>query len=88
MFCYARLFLCISFASVNTDCQQDKSCYVSAAALSKYMRLDGDETTADGSKPEESSVFDLDSGAIACAHQKLCPVVVSKSKRISTVRDI
>ncbi|KAF9121814.1 hypothetical protein BGW39_010236 [Mortierella sp. 14UC] len=66
---------------VNND--EDESCYVSAAALSKYMRLDGDQTTTNGSKPEESSVVDLDSSAVACEHRKLCPAAVSKSKRIS-----
>ncbi|KAF9907802.1 hypothetical protein EC991_010494 [Linnemannia zychae] len=66
---------------VNND--EDESCYVSAAALSKYMQVDGDQVTPDVSKPNESSMVDLDSSAISCEHQKLCPVAVSKSKRIS-----
>ncbi|KAG0379479.1 hypothetical protein BGX24_000219 [Mortierella sp. AD032] len=65
---------------VNND--EDESCYVSATALSKYMQLDGDQTK-DGSNLEASRVVDLDSSAIACEHQKLCPTAVSKSKRIS-----
>ncbi|KAF9146334.1 hypothetical protein BGX30_001348 [Mortierella sp. GBA39] len=66
---------------VNDD--EDDSCYVSSAALSKYMQLDGGRTSEDGSRRENSTTVDLDSIAVACEHQNLCPTAVSKSKRIS-----
>ncbi|KAF9541857.1 hypothetical protein EC957_002627 [Mortierella hygrophila] len=59
------------------------SCYVSSAALSKYMQLEGGRTSEDGSLRENSTTVDLDSLAVACEHQNLCPTAVSKSKRIS-----
>ncbi|KAF9147747.1 Ubiquitin carboxyl-terminal hydrolase 48 [Linnemannia schmuckeri] len=66
---------------VNND--EDDSCYVSSAALSKYMQLDGGRISEDGSQREDSTTVDLDSNAVACEHRKLCPTTVSKSKRIS-----
>ncbi|KAG0273225.1 hypothetical protein BGZ95_010961 [Linnemannia exigua] len=66
---------------VNND--EDESCYVSAVALSKYMQIDGDHTTTDGSNPEVPGIIDLDCSAVTCEHRKLCPTAVSRSKRIS-----
>ncbi|KAG0062387.1 hypothetical protein BGZ90_003102 [Linnemannia elongata] len=66
---------------VNDD--EDDSCYVSSAALSKYMQLDGGRELEDGTLREDSSIIDLDSIALACKHQSLCPTAVTKGKRIS-----
>ncbi|KAF9090462.1 hypothetical protein BGX29_011475 [Mortierella sp. GBA35] len=66
---------------VNSD--EDDGCYVSSAALSKYMQLDGGRTTSDEAQPEVPAIVDLSSSSLTCEHQKLCPSLIAKSKRIS-----
>ncbi|KAF9932986.1 hypothetical protein FBU30_006810 [Linnemannia zychae] len=73
-----RLYKCWDVASDESD-----SCYVSAAALSKYMQIDGGGATVDKLQTENSTLLNLDNSAIMCEHQKLCPNSISKSKRIS-----
>ncbi|KAG0199905.1 hypothetical protein BGX33_011321 [Mortierella sp. NVP41] len=47
---------------VNSD--EDDGCYVSSAALSKYMQLDGGRTTSDEAQPEVPAIVDLSSSSL------------------------
>lgn len=49
------------------------------------MQLDGGRELEDGTLREDSTIIDLDSIALACKHQNLCPIAVTKGKRISVV---